>query len=389
MTTPPPEDRHYREAAEKWMRQLEEQTEAQEGELAKALPESSFREKVWHSLLDWISKVDTQVAQTRVESLRQEHPEAEAAELCELLIRAKCQRTGTVGAVTSATSAIPVIGSVFSMTLGLVVDLGSTITAQAELVLEIAEVYQVPLTENNKRETVLLILGLGSGLERLGQLAGQQLGQAVSQKLAKRWVAKAIPVLGVAASAGTNALSTYVIGRRAQAYFAQGPEALGDWQESLRAISGVDERKIGHWLQSRSQQALEGVQQSSRALIENTTRGVIDGAKSVSSGVQTGAQKLAQGTQDAAEAVGDKVSLFSQNVHKQAKKLLPWEKKQNPERDGESPPADTSLPLEDSDSPSSETAEESSCSTDSEKNAESARATNEKPNRENKNESDA
>jgi hypothetical protein len=57
-----------------------------------------------------------------------------------------------------------------------------------------------------------------------------------------------LPVVGVIASAGTNALSTYIIGQRADAYFRLGPEAVPTWSDSLRAITGVDERKIGDWL---------------------------------------------------------------------------------------------------------------------------------------------
>ncbi|NJL34321.1 MAG: hypothetical protein HC893_11220 [Chloroflexaceae bacterium] len=45
-----------------------------------------------------------------------------------------------------------------------------------------------------------------------------------------------------------NVLATYIIGKRAQAYFGLGPEAMGDWGESLRAIVGVDERKIAGWV---------------------------------------------------------------------------------------------------------------------------------------------
>jgi hypothetical protein len=71
----------------------------------------------------------------------------------------------------------------------------------------------------------------------------------------QRSAVKAIPVIGVAVSAGANALSTYVIGRRAHAYFSLGEEKMGDWAESLRAISGVDERKIAAWLSDATWQS--------------------------------------------------------------------------------------------------------------------------------------
>ena len=43
-------------------------------------------------------------------------------------------------------------------------------------------------------------------------------------------------------------VTTYIIGRRAQAYFSLGPDEMEGWADGLRAISGVNEQEIIGWL---------------------------------------------------------------------------------------------------------------------------------------------
>jgi hypothetical protein len=65
---------------------------------------------------------------------------------------------------------------------------------------------------------------------------GTEIAEHATQRLLQKSLVRAIPVIGVGASAGTNILFTYVIGRRARSYFRLGPEAVDEWGESLRAI---------------------------------------------------------------------------------------------------------------------------------------------------------
>ena len=51
----------------------------------------------------------------------------------------------------------------------------------------------------------------------------------------------------ITASAGANVLATYVVGKRADAYFSLGPGAMQDPSEIVRAVSGVDERNLINW----------------------------------------------------------------------------------------------------------------------------------------------
>lgn len=202
-------------------------------------------------ILDRVSQVDPAKAAARVNELREQHPGASPDELADRLIKAKCQKTGAVGALTSGSALVPGLGTLAATTIGVAADLGTTITLQSELVYELAEVYRVPAEHLNTRQVVMLITGLSLGAEKALAVTGAKLGGELAERFAHRWLAKALPVVGVAASAGVNAITTYVVGQRARAYFSRGPDAVGDWADSLRALTGVDERRIARWLAGR------------------------------------------------------------------------------------------------------------------------------------------
>lgn len=207
-----------------------------------------FVERGMLRLVEWATKVDSKAAIKKVQTLKALDPDKSQAILAEQLIKEKCLYTARMGAATSATGMVPVFGTALALTVGLLVDLGASLSAQAELVLELAEVYNYPLTEANKREAILVVLGLGTSTEYLTRKASREASERLLKHYAKRWATKVIPVAGIAASASSAALTTYLIGRRAEKYFTQGPDALGDWKESLRAFSGIDERKLLSWL---------------------------------------------------------------------------------------------------------------------------------------------
>jgi hypothetical protein len=207
---------------------------------------------VMKTLFNVVSDVDLAAAARRVQQLKAKYPDTGRRDLAQILIREKCQRTGAVGAVTSGAGLVPGLGTAAAVTLGVAADIGATFKLQAELVLEIAAVYEYPLSEQEKERLVLLITGISAGTSALTRRAGQTVTVKVGEKVAERaigkTVLKALPVVGVIASAGTNVLSTYIIGQRADAYFRLGPEAVGSWTDSLRTVTGLDERKLGSWL---------------------------------------------------------------------------------------------------------------------------------------------
>lgn len=229
--------------------------------------------KLTETLFGVISDVDIDAATERVEEFKKKYPGASPPELAQKLIREKIQRTGAVGAVTSGAGLIPGIGTAAAVTLGVAADIGATFKLQSELVLEIARAYDYPLTEEEKQRIVMLITGLSAGTSALARRAGQAATLKIGEKFAEKAIIKALPVIGVAASAGTNVLSTYIIGQRADAYFRLGPEAVGSWGDSLRAISGVDERKVTGWLAESGKATGAVVAQAGRTAGQNVKSG--------------------------------------------------------------------------------------------------------------------
>ena len=194
-----------------------------------------------------VNAADAAAAAQRVAAIRTQRRLQDNA-LVEHLIQQKANQAGMVGAVTSAAALIPGFGSVAAFTVGVAADIGATLRLQSELVLEIAAARERALTPAEARNALLVVTGLNMGAERLVNQASRKLVEKAAERFAGRALVKAIPFVGIAISAGANILMTYMIGRRADAYFQLGPDAVGDWSDSLRAVTGIDERKLAGWL---------------------------------------------------------------------------------------------------------------------------------------------
>jgi hypothetical protein len=300
------DDKSLKNQAQEIMTAVDHDLQVVNGSKALALQQEvdSRANAIMNTLFGVIHEVDIQAATQRVRAAQAKYPEVTPQELAQKLIREKCQRTGAVGAVTSGASLIPGIGTAAALTLGVAADIGATFKLQAELVLEIAAVYDYSLTETEKQQLVLLITGLSAGTGALARKAGQMIAVELSEKFAEKAFLKALPVVGVIASAGTNALSTYIIGQRADAYFRLGPEAVGTWSESLRAVTGVDERKIGEWLAESSRatgaaftQGVNMVGEAGKAAGEAVASSANRVVVTVGPALATGAQKANQTAQ--------------------------------------------------------------------------------------------
>ncbi len=264
-------------AVDKDLQQVESQSPEVQAEV------TSITGTILDTVFGVINDVDIESATKRVDELRKSYPEATPVELSQKLISEKSKKTGTVGAVTASAGLIPGLGTATAMTLGVAADIGATFKLQAELVLEIAAAYDYPLTEEEKQRIVMFITGLSAGTasltRRAGQTAAVRIGEKLAATSAEKAFAKALPVVGVIASAGTNVLSTYIIGQRADAYFRLGPEAVGSWSESLRAITGIDERTITTWLAETGRYAGGAVVSGAGAVAETVGSGLSTGGR--------------------------------------------------------------------------------------------------------------
>ena len=209
---------------------------------------TSLVEGIMDQTLRMVNDADAAAANKRVQQLRTQKPTFSETDMVEHLIKQKAIQAGTVGAVTAGASIIPGLGTLAAFTLGAATDVGVTLRLQSELVLEIAAARGHTLTADERRRAIMIVTGVNLGAERLVNQASRRLAQEAAERFAGRAAVKAVPFVGVAVSAGANVLTTYIVGRRADAYFRLGPDAVGDWSESFRAVTGVDERKLVGWL---------------------------------------------------------------------------------------------------------------------------------------------
>ncbi len=205
---------------------------------------SSQVEQLMEMAMKAIGNADADAASAHVEGMRTQRPMDTDVDLVESLIKSKTMQTGLVGAVTSAGSVIPGFGTLASFTLGVATDVGMTLKMQSELVMEIAAVHGHDLSQQERRNAMMMVTGVNLGSERLANQASRKLAQKVTERFAGRAFVKVIPFVGIAASAGANMVTTYTIGKRAEAYFSLGPNSDRDRDESFRALSGLDERKL-------------------------------------------------------------------------------------------------------------------------------------------------
>lgn len=247
----------------------------QRGKMASNQEESK-KSGIVDNVMDYavstINRADPDAAKEQVAQLRKQHPNLSNDELADLLIKKKCYSAGAVGAVSSGMSVVPGIGTVLALTFGAAADISMTYKQQAELVLEIAAVYDHSLSSQERRKAVLLVTGIGAGAQHLATKGGQQIAKRATEKLAARTFAKAIPIIGVGISAGGNILATYVIGQRAKAYFNPQSESQTEllaMSKSFDSVSNMDLTTISTWLSETTE--------SSYQLVADTTQEMLGG----------------------------------------------------------------------------------------------------------------
>ncbi len=254
-----------------------------EAQQPSAPQEENVVTKFMQETVESMTKADEKEALARVQALREKYPNTPVDELAEMVIRRKCMEAGAIGAVTASPTLVPGLGTIVALTFGTAVDIGMMYKLQGELVLELIDLYAPTLSLENKRNILMLVTGISIGAGRLLGEQGQEIAAKASRRLTTRingaaaievaeeaasgFFARSISlVLGVAAVAGVNIVTTYTIGRRAQAYLKQEPAAMEELGTSLRTISGVDERKLMTWLTETTENSWGQIQQQSAGL---------------------------------------------------------------------------------------------------------------------------
>ncbi len=270
----------------------------------------SVTDLVMNRMVSAINTADLNAAAKQVDLIKSRNPEAAQDEIADMLIKRKCWQAGSVGAVTSGAAIVPGIGSFTSLTFGIAADIGMTFKLQAELVLEMAYLYEHELTDGEKRAVILTVTGISSGGNQVFTKVGQQLAKKATAELAQKSVTKAIPFLGVAANGGTNMATTYFIGHRAKAYFSLGPEAMKDLGESARALTGLDERRLVEWLSDTTTNSWQLMSRGFQKSKDN----VILAGQSTGKLIILGSNKVVAGVVGAGKWVGSGVTAVTSSI---------------------------------------------------------------------------
>lgn len=269
---------------------------------------ASLASKAVSALLNILSNADVGAAQKRVSQLKQKNKDKTADEITELIIKQKVQQTAAIGAASSSAGLIPGLGTLTSLTVGVATDITATFKLQAEMVLEIASAYNFTMSDLDQQKLIYLVTGVSTGGNILMGKVGKEVSVKLTERYAQKWLSNALPFIGIAASSSTNALSTYLIAERAKAYFKDGPDAVTDWRDSLRRVSGVDERKIGNWVSESSNKTWQAVTDVTQA----TTDALSTASQATGQAVATGVSKTVKSVKDlSSSAVDSTVSVFS------------------------------------------------------------------------------
>lgn len=159
--------------------------------------------------LEVLRRSDSAAATVRAERLRRANPEVPIEELAQRIIGRASRRSAAVGAATASVALLPGAGTLASLTLGLAADLTATARIQAEMVLELAALHQLRLPTKERRRLPLAVASVGGSA-----LAGRALTTRLGDRIAQRGLTRTLPLVGVAAASGGNALTTYLLGWR-------------------------------------------------------------------------------------------------------------------------------------------------------------------------------
>src|SRR5215471_6784579 len=163
------------------------------------------------------------------------------------LLRNKCLKAASVGALTAAGEAIPGLSSVLGLVFGELIDVRFLAGIQRELIEETFEIYDFDLPKEVRSALVDKVQLLGAGASVASDAIVRQLMRSSLGSLGGLLTRRVLPIASIASSAFSNAWVTYALGKRAQAVAQLQSAPLDDLPEAMRAFSGVDERRVLDW----------------------------------------------------------------------------------------------------------------------------------------------
>jgi uncharacterized protein (DUF697 family) len=163
------------------------------------------------------------------------------------LLRRKCVRAASVGALSAAGEAIPGLFRMLGLVFGELLDAQFLARIQRELVEETFALYGLKLPTTLHDALVNKVQFVGTG----ASLAGDALARAGVKRLLGRAggmvASRVLPLASIATSALSNAAVTYAIGKRAQAVARLRDAPIRAMPDVVRAFTGIDERRVYAW----------------------------------------------------------------------------------------------------------------------------------------------
>ncbi len=164
-----------------------------------------------------------------------------------MLLRRKCVRAASIGALTAGAEAVPGLGRALGFVFGELVDATMLSKVQRELVEDTFALYGFSVDADVQRALVekMHIVGAGASVATDTAIRGllrRSLGRAGSLL-----THRLMPIAPIVTSALTNAAITYTVGKRAQAIAKVGAGSVESIPDIVRAFTGVDERRVFDW----------------------------------------------------------------------------------------------------------------------------------------------
>lgn len=158
------------------------------------------------------------------------------------LINQSAIKTGAVGGVTSVPAAIPVIGTMGTVLLGVAVDVTYLLKSQVRLCFAMSAAYEVEIEPEELNAVTMALLGFSRPEEMADRIAASSL-KAFEYSAATRLLGKGLskimvrvsprvtprvlvrtfkllPIINIPFGAALDAASTLKVGRRARRYFS-------------------------------------------------------------------------------------------------------------------------------------------------------------------------
>ncbi len=190
------------------------------------------------------------------------------------LLRRKCMRAASIGALTAAAESIPGLRRVLGLVFGELLDAKLLAAIQRELIEETFALYGLELPARLHNPLVDNVQLLGAGASLAGDALMRGMLRRVLGRIGGLLGRRILPLAAIVSSALANATVTYAIGKRASAVARLREAPIGNLPDAARAFSGVDERRVFAWSLAAVKNSLGLIGKALRKTVSRRKRAV-------------------------------------------------------------------------------------------------------------------